>query len=350
MRLAVLLCAILSMQGALAAASPADAKDCRVGHPVAGPGEELSWSGACKDGFADGPGVLVLRAGRGQPDTKYEVTLVHGEISGEGTRTASDGKYIGTFKDGIPDGKGYFKFLKGVQYEGDVADGRPNGVGTMVWPDRSRYDGQWKDGERDGAGHMIFAIGGSYDGQWKKNRFNGKGVLTYAGSGRRYEGEFRNGHPLGTPDPVPLPQTKYAVKRDVPEPGSMLRRDEAIIKVPPATPYEELTPEQQRVVRADYPALDPEDEPPYPLHGPKELLLTLGKISGRLEAEGDLILYVLVGADGKAVSAAAVGNPDQEFTRTAMTAAMLEKYKPARCHGQPCAMIYPLNFNFTLEW
>jgi hypothetical protein len=325
------------------------ADDCRVAHPVPRAGEELSWSGACKDEVAEGPGVLLLRR-PGKPELKYEATLVHGEISGEATMSRADGyRYVGTFKDGIPNGKGYFQYPGGRQYEGDVANGRPDGIGTSLAPDRTRYEGHWKDGKRDGAGRATFALGGSYEGEWKQDKFDGKGVLTYAGSGRRFEGEFSNGLPLGAPPKAPLPGTRYTLKEDHARVGSMIPRDVAIAPVPPARPYEELTPEQKYVVRAAYPALDPEDEPPYPLNGPKELFAAPQQASSRLKATGALTVYALVGADGKAKSVSAIGAPDPELARFVSMAMLVQKYKPAACHGAPCEMIYPLTFKFTLD-
>jgi hypothetical protein len=342
MKRALLLCAFLPLQAALAA------EDCRVGHPVPAAGEEISWSGACKDHVAEGAGTLLLRR-HGKSDLKYEVTLLHGEISGEGTMRGDDGyRYVGTFKQGIPDGNGYFHWPDGSQYEGDVVDGQPNGLGISVATDRTRYEGHWKDGKKDGAGRITWTLGGSYEGEWEEGKPNGKGILTYMRSGRQVEGEFRNGKPLGTA-PTTTPQhTDYALKQEQPVTGSHIPGTAAIAPVPPDKPYAELTPAQKDVVRSAYPALDPGDEPPYPLHGPKELFLALSKISGELWVRGTLRLYVLVGADGTATSVTAIGSPDPELVPLAATAAMQQKYKPAVCDGQPCAMIYPMAFKFQL--
>jgi hypothetical protein len=342
MKRALLLCAFLPLQAALAA------EDCRVGHPVPEAGEEISWSGACKDHVAEGAGVLLLSR-HGKSDLKYEVTLLHGEINGEGTVRGDDGyRYVGTFKQGIPGGKGYFHFTDGTQYEGDVADGLPHGLGISVAPDRTRYEGHWKDGKKDGAGRITYALGGSYEGEWKQDQFDGKGVLTYAGSGRRVEGEFSNGMPPGAAPKAPLQDTKYALKEDHAHVGSLLKRDVVVSSVPPDKSYEELTPEQKQMVRSAYPALAPEDEPPYPLKGEKALYSALRQALNRLDVTGTLKLYVLVGADGKAKSVTAIGSPSPEMTRFASMAVMLQKYKPAACHGEPCDMIYPMSFKFTM--
>jgi hypothetical protein len=344
MKRAILLCALLFTQAAHAAND-----DCRVAHPVPHAGEEIRWSGACKDQLAEGAGVLLLHR-PGKPDLKFDVTLLHGEISGEGTMSRDDGyRYTGTFKDGIPDGKGYFHYPDGHRYEGDVAHRSPDGIGTGLSPDGTRYEGHWKAGKWDGAGRVTYALGGSYEGEWKQGKFDGKGVLTYAGSGRRFEGEFSNGVPLGAPPKAPLPGTKYTLKEEQPHLGSNIARDAVIAPVPPTKPYEALTAEQKDVVRSAYPALDPEDEPPYPLNGPKELFAALQQASSRLNATGALKLYVQVGADGKAKAVSAIGSPDPELTRFASMALLVQKYKPAICHGVPCEMIYPLSFKFTMD-
>src|SRR5690349_13989137 len=68
--------------------------DCRIAALHPRPAHDaVAWSGACKDGHADGKGVLAWRVeGKGQ--RRLEATLVGGEISGEGTLATNEGKYI----------------------------------------------------------------------------------------------------------------------------------------------------------------------------------------------------------------------------------------------------------------
>jgi hypothetical protein len=43
------------------------------------------------------------------------------------------------------------------------------------------------------------------------------------------------------------------------------------------------------------------------------------------------------------------GSLDPEFIRFAGMSMMLQEFKPAICHGEPCDMVYPTVFNFMLE-
>jgi hypothetical protein len=131
--------------------------------------------------------------------------------------------------------------------------------------------------------------------------------------------------------------------------ASRIPRAQANSPVPTNKSWTELTPEQQEVIRRLYKALAPGDEPPYPLKGPAKLYAELAHAVGRQQARGELLLYVLVGADGKAISVSVAGKPDPETMRVAAAAVVLEQYKPALCDGKPCEMLYPFSFNFILE-
>ena len=64
-----------------------------------------------------GKGVLTLDQGK----IKYEGSLVHGKMNGEGTLTFKNGdSYKGYFKNGTFDGKGTFTSKAGWKYEGDT--------------------------------------------------------------------------------------------------------------------------------------------------------------------------------------------------------------------------------------
>ena len=65
-----------------------------------------------------------------------------------GTITFRDGeRYIGGWKDGLPNGKGTFTNADGEKYVGEWKDGKRNGKGTNTFPDGEKYVGEWRDGE-----------------------------------------------------------------------------------------------------------------------------------------------------------------------------------------------------------
>jgi hypothetical protein len=324
---------------------------CRVAKPILEPNETVKWNGPCKDGYASGTGVLQRYRQGGVFDTagaRYDVTMVQGRISGEGSVKYPNGDtYTGSFKDGQRDGKGHAAYANGDQFEGDYRNDRPDGNGIFLARDRSQYQGAWKDGKFDGDGAMTFALGGHYEGAWKAGKFDGKGVLTYAGSGRRIEGEFEDGRVRGSPAPTRLPKKFYPLRSDGALRGSNITANLVTGAVPLDKSYAEFTSAQQATVKEPYLALEEGDEPPYPVHGVKPIYDWLKQAQDKLHVNGELRLDVLVGKDGTAISVTTIGAPSPEMVKFATAVMAKEKYKPAVCRGVPCEMIFPFAMEFV---
>lgn len=325
------------------------AADCRLAPVLPPPVDGVRWRGACRDGFAEGKGTLTWRSAD-RIERTMEATLAAGQVQGDATIKLPDGAlYIGTVRNGVPDGKGYFKDPDGLQYEGDVHGGRREGVAEALFPNGDRYKGEWQRGVPDGTGTMTYMLGGSYEGHWRRGVPDGRGTMTFAGSGRRAEVGFMNGVRIDTAHP-PLPtgaaageKTEYTAAADHERTGSHLADTVVHSSVPTNVGYDRLTPAQQQLVRDRYPALDEGDEPPYPVKGPQQYFLDLTKLAGRYNVVGEVKINVLVGADGKVVSVSIMGIGDPEARRMAGIGAGLLQYKPARCGGQPCQMMVPFN-------
>jgi hypothetical protein len=312
----------------------------------------VKWSGACKDSYADGKGVLEWY-GPDKGKRRIEGTLVRGEISGEGTLTNPSGKYTGTFRQGLPHGAGFFDYSNGkARYEGGFVDGRREGSGMVIARDRSTYEGEWKAGKRHGRGKAVYTLGGSYDGQWRDDAFNGQGHIVYGGSGRTWTGEFRDGRAV---DAIPLPSMtgeKDDLRRTVNTSSMALleRRGQVVEAIPLDREWEQLTPAQRILVRAGYPALDDLDEPPYPLKGSQEIHQAITDLYARYNRyEGDVMLHIVVGADGVPKTVNTYGVPHPDLGRFLAMAMMTQRYKPALCAGTPCEMIFPIMFSFKLD-
>jgi len=91
----------------------------------------------------------------------------------------NDGKYVGEYKDGKPNGQGTFTYGKGKyeghKYLGEFKDGKPNGKGTYTWSDGRMYEGEFKDGIKHGQGTWTSIKGYKYVGEWRENKsWNGK--------------------------------------------------------------------------------------------------------------------------------------------------------------------------------
>lgn len=318
--------------------------DCRIARLEPAPDEAgVSWTGGCADGYASGKGVLAWTSVRGK--TTLEATLVRGEASGKALLERSDYLYEGTTRNGLPDGEGYFQLEGRGWYEGEVAAGLPHGKGTLLTFDRSRYTGDWVRGEFHGQGTATFATGGSYTGAWKNGSPDGRGILIQAGAGHKFEGMFRNGgaaSPPGTGLDEPYYDTNGAIF------DFSLREGGAASQVPMHLGWHALTPEQKKLFLRNYPALAPGDEPPYPVKG-AALFDKVTRVNQTLgPVEGKLGIYVLVGKDGKPLSVTAYGAPTATIVRALSTIFMIEQYKPARCRGEPCEMVYAVNFRFAV--
>src|SRR4051794_25341507 len=60
-----------------------------------------------------------------------------------GTRTYPNGdKYIGGFKDDMPNGKGTYTYVKGIKYVGEFKEVEPDGQGTWTYPNGDKYVGE----------------------------------------------------------------------------------------------------------------------------------------------------------------------------------------------------------------
>jgi hypothetical protein len=315
------------------------APDCRLAPLAPAPAQAPSWSGGCKDGFADGKGTVEWQSVSGKR-YRLDAVLAAGQVQGEGTLHYQSGtQYIGTLKNGRPDGHGYFRYTNGAQYEGDVRMGDWNGKGELLYANGSDYKGEFKNDNRDGFGVMTWALGGRYEGGWKDDKPHGPGKIVYAGGTGR-EVAVHDGHDPQREHSAQSDE-KYAIKEDFLDLGSVTRRKLASnIPVPPGLGFKELSPEQQQVIVGWYPALAPGDEPPYPVKGPAEFFKVISKVAWRADKE-EITVNVLVGKDGKARSVTVSGLKDVELRKFVGTAAGLVQYKPAVCAGQPCEMVYP---------
>jgi hypothetical protein len=345
----LLILGALACTPAIAQEAPAwiGAPECRLAAVNPAPARPPSWTGRCKDGYAEGKGVLEWIDAADQ-HYQLEAEFVAGRVAGEGTLHAPDGSvYTGTLSNGIPDGHGHFLQHDGTQYEGDVRMGKVEGMAEAMYPNGNSYKGEFKNGKRDGIGTLTYALGGRYEGGWKDDEPKGTGKIVYAGIAGR-EVAVQDGR-----DPARKPVTAsgktYTVTKDGTDADKSLQREVASnLPVPPDLDYKELTPEQQATVASWYGALAPGDEPPYPVQGPGEFYKAMSYITGRLREEGVIYLYVLVGADGKPRSVRAIGLNNPDVRKVIAKVAGMVKYKPAVCAGQPCEMAYPYRLKLGL--
>jgi len=113
--------------------------------------------------------------------------------------------------------------------------------------------------------------------------------------------------------------------------------------------YEQLTPEQKAVVRAEYDVVGPNDEPPYPKYGLADVADAVSRMPLRNPIEGEVILTVRVDESGEAKSVSIYKTPDARLSNLIALMVTRSKFKPGLCEGRPCAMDYVFRYYFIIS-
>ncbi len=142
----------------------------------------------------------------------------------------------------------------------------------------------------------------------------------------------------------------YKLKSEDPYTGTSIRHDLTVSTLPYNKTYAQLSEEDKLQLRSVYENMGPGDEPPFPLRGYKTLFKAMHTVQRKLMEKGDLVIVVNVDAEGNGTGVKVYKSPDPELTQVVSTLMILEKYKPALCKGQPCAMDFPLHLTFTVKY
>ncbi len=103
-----------------------------------------SYSGGCRNGWADGDGEAAGTA-------HYEGGFRAGRKQGRGVKQWPSGdRYEGEFVGDHRDGSGTYTWGRhtawaGERYTGNYRNGRRHGFGVYEWPDGDRYAGDWNN-------------------------------------------------------------------------------------------------------------------------------------------------------------------------------------------------------------
>ena len=125
-----------------------DQKGCKHFNPHPQVDENLTWTGACKNGFAEGKGQIKWNVS-GNLAEEYDGDYVHGRPHGKGTMTSHDNGqiYSGDWVDGVPTGDGKLVLPDGSTYLGQFLNWRFEGIGELTGPDGRSIYGEWVNGE-----------------------------------------------------------------------------------------------------------------------------------------------------------------------------------------------------------
>jgi hypothetical protein len=142
---------------------------------------------------------------------------------------------------------------------------------------------------------------------------------------------------------------EYRMKAEEARTGSLLKRENARLSLPPDKTYAELSETDKARLRSMYENMAPEDEPPFPARGYRSLMRAMSAVQERLQVAGTVDMGVIVGPDGRAREVKVYGSSDPQLTTVIANVLVLEKYKPALCRGTPCMQEFPFRMNFTLR-
>ncbi|PTT83533.1 hypothetical protein DBR42_15905 [Pelomonas sp. HMWF004] len=202
----------------------ADSQGCKlVAHRAIAAGS-TTWTGACPNGLAEGPGRVNLSVGgqvrvlyegnlrSGQPSgpgrlsdpsgTGYEGEVLNGRFHGPGVLRSGVASLRGNFVDGVLDGPCVQIQPGSHRYDGECRSSRPEGVGRVQYANGDVYSGPIRFWLPHGEGHYLWAersvSGGqsAFNGTFVDGKPSGHGIYQFAGGGA-YEGTFDNGLPSG---------------------------------------------------------------------------------------------------------------------------------------------------------
>ena len=217
------------------------ASGCQLLIPLTVAVGQITWSGACPDGRAEGEGTVISLA----PDVNYSLATTYhlGSQVAESTvlmngaplfrarftDAGAEGPVVWTEKGvattfeyragdatavlalSLPDGTaiqgrfdldgvtghGVIHKSNGERYEGDFVHGRYEGHGTYYYETGIVFDGQWHDGQRHGGGKLTSPTGTYAIGTWENGRMAGR-IVSYAADGTVIaDSEIREGKRQG---------------------------------------------------------------------------------------------------------------------------------------------------------
>ena len=128
-------------------------------------------------------------------------------------------KYVGTFFEGIMQGRGILTLKNGESYDGEWKNGLADGEGEYNRPDGTRYIGNHKSGKRDGTGVITFRTGDVFIGKWDNGQTHKKGSFQF-NNGDKYACIWEKGELVG--------EATYILKNGKEIKGDLLKIERAV--------------------------------------------------------------------------------------------------------------------------
>src|SRR5215204_541140 len=150
-----------------------------------------TYTGEVKDGKPGGMVVAKYKSGKA---LRYVGSFLNGMYNGKGIMFFKEGAFLsGEWKHGKLNGKGSFLTETGILYIGEFVNGVKQGKGILFYKDNGMIMGNFLNDKLNGRGFQIFADGSVVsDVNYKDDKRNGMGYQYEIKSKKLYEGEWRD--------------------------------------------------------------------------------------------------------------------------------------------------------------
>jgi hypothetical protein len=144
------------------------------------------------DNLMHGHGIYTFTRGPGCGQI-LKATFVNDQCTGPGIVSYPDGDmYDGYFLDFMKHGEGTYYWTSGEKHKGTFVNDECTGPGIRSFPDGNVYDGSHLAYLKHGEGTYTFSDGTKYIGSYVDDKCHGQGINIFA-SGETYEGSFSHG-------------------------------------------------------------------------------------------------------------------------------------------------------------
>ena len=149
----------------------ADLPGCHFWYDYYDPRVSWAWSGACRNGVADGPGALAAMTAGGSADLIGAFGA--GRMQGLWIVRYADGRVDrGPYLDGRRHGRWVDRYANGRVDEGSYVNGRKHGRWVDRYASGNSFEYEYRNGSVDGRpGVYVTESGERYPGRWSGNCF-----------------------------------------------------------------------------------------------------------------------------------------------------------------------------------